>query len=615
MCGFLVEVYQRINNSKLEETCFEQLLALSEHRGPDSSEIESTNKFRFGFNRLAILDTSEKGNQPKYSKSKRYVFVFNGELYNYKKLIVKYKITNLDSGSDTEVLVHLFDDIGIIETIKELNGMFAISVFDTETDQLYLTRDFAGIKPLFYGVSEKGIVAASQFDQIFKHPFFVDNLSLRPEIVKEYFGFGYMQAPNTIYKNIFQVNPGEMIMFRKGELCEQVVISSFSKKQVFKTNKTNYLDVLTSIIKRQLVSDVPIATFISGGVDSPLVSACAHRIDSKIKGYTIGVNDVKFDESEKAKEYANHIGLNHSVETITEKQILNEFDSHFKYLSEPFGDYSSLPTHVVTKMASKDNTVMLSGDGGDELFLGYPRMLHVYKNRLFFLFPMFFRKIIFGILRRLNLVKTYAPNSFQTIGEWVLNKQLKINQGILNSAFTDIDFSIEHKELYTRKSVFSGKSLLSWLRWNEFYAHMQRVLIKVDRTSMGNSIEVRVPFLDKESITYAWQTQIKQYQSNDDLKRELKASLASFIPKPLIEKKKKGFSIPLHDWLHYELKDEVNQLVFDTKFYGENSFDADVLRNYVKDYYANKHSNAWGVWHIYAWQKWAASHLKFELSV
>ena len=228
MCGFLGEVSFNNNLSDLKK--FKSLLHLSIHRGPDDTQILEYKNIRLGFNRLAILDLTDKGSQPKQSPTKRYQVVFNGEIYNYKQLAKLHRINNLDSTSDTEVLVHLFDKIGVDKTVRQLNGMFAIMVLDTTEDITYLIRDFAGIKPLFYGLSNNSLVAASQFNQIYRHPDFSNNLVLRPDVVKAYFGLGYMLAPDTIYKSINQVKQGEYLKFKNNKIIEVVNYKAFNKK-------------------------------------------------------------------------------------------------------------------------------------------------------------------------------------------------------------------------------------------------------------------------------------------------------------------------------------------------------------------------------------------------
>lgn len=605
MCGFLGE-FTFQNQPTTQTSTFVTLLALSKQRGPDATEIRQGSGFQLGFNRLAILDVSAQGNQPKSSPSGRYLVVFNGEIYNYKELAETYKLTNLFSSSDSEVLIHLLDSQGVEATIRLLNGMFAIAIIDTETDCLYLTRDFAGIKPLFYGMAITGVAFASQFDQIFKHKWFNKTLKLRPEIVKEYFGFGYMQAPNTIYKSIYQVNPGELIQISKNGAVSKRTLVSFSKSQEKQESKSNLSPILQTAVSKQLVSDVPIASFLSGGIDSPLISAYAKKHMSSIEAFTLKVDNPKLNESEIAKAYAQHLNIKQHIVSLSEADLLSEIDAHFKAYSEPFGDYSSIPTYVISKEAKKNHTVMLSGDGGDELFFGYPRMLDVLQKRWWFKLPFAIRRPLVRITNKLGLTKTWAPY-FLNFDAFITDKHLKLSTATLNRAFPNTSFSKSTNALYKFKN-FSAQILLHELRWNEFYAHMQRVLIKVDRASMAHSLEVRIPFLDKNMIFYAWQ-QYGKLSKEVDLKKELKVLLGAEVQEFLINQKKMGFTVPLNDWLHDHLKADVLQLVCKEAFYGEEVLNASILRGFVQDFFDHKHNNAWGVWHIYAWQKWANMHV------
>jgi len=607
MCGFLGEFcFNAEALSNLE--VFDSLLELSKHRGPDSTQIHTGEYYRLGFNRLAILDLSSNGNQPKTSPSGRYHIVFNGEIYNYLELIDTYNLENLGSTSDTEVIISLLDRLGISDTIRQLNGMFAIAIIDQETNSFYLSRDFAGIKPLFYGVHANGIVCASQFDQIFKHEWFNSQLILRSDIVKEYFGFGYMQAPNTIYENIFQVKPGQLIEISKtGELSKTVLLE-FKKEQVINSEdkKTNYSSVLKDAIKKQLISDVSVATFLSGGIDSPLITSYAKKSKQDIEAFTLKVNDDNLNESDIAQSYAKALKVDQHMISINAKDLLKSLDNHFIAYSEPFGDYSSIPTYVIARESKKRHTVMLSGDGGDELFFGYPRMLDVLKKRFWFKLPYLIRKNLAKITNKLRITNTWAPY-FNSIDTFILNKHIKVPLHILDKAQPNSSFSEAINQLYTFENT-SKQSLLHEMRWNEFYAHMQRVLIKVDRASMAHSLEVRIPYLDKESIQYAWK-ELGALESKQDLKRTLKHLLLEEVPEDIINKKKRGFLIPLADWLRTDLKQDLLKYVFEVPFYGSEILDSNVFKAYVQDFIDYKHDNSWGVWHIYSWQKWAATHI------
>ena len=615
MCGFLGE-YSINNIYKSNPKDFKRLLKLSSKRGPDHIGFLSGTNFQLGFNRLSIQDLSDLGNQPMQSSCERYHMVFNGEVYNFNQLKVDFNLTNIHSSSDTEVILRLIEKIGVHDTVKQLDGMFAIMVVDMELNKTFLIRDFAGVKPLFYGVSDYGIFAASQFDQVHKHPWFVDNLKLRKDIVKEYFGLGFMMAPNTIFHNIFQVNPGEIVSVdSNGHITKDSFEDFDSENKVLidereKSFLEHFENDLSNTIKEQLVSDVPIATFLSGGIDSPLITALAKKHKTDIKAYTIGVDEKTIDESDKAREYADYLQVNHKVKSITKTDLINFIDEHFEAYPEPFGDYSSIPTFLITKEAVKDNTVMLSGDGADELFFGYPKLLHIVLNKSFFYGPIKLRKFINRAFVKLNILSTYAPVIYDKVSEWALGKQLYIPQNLLNSIVPDTLFSIELKTKFDTldKSSKDSLKLFSALKKNDFYTHMQRVLIKVDRASMGNSLEVRVPFLAKKIIKHGFSSGPKSIDSNYKLKNILKNTLALFLPKSIIFKKKKGFSVPMKSWLRNELKEELIEYIFDRKFYGDNILDVKIVKKYVQDFLDDNHDNEWGVWHIYAWQKWAYSH-------
>jgi len=603
MCGFLGEYTFKDKLSNITE--FEQLLALSKHRGPDATKIqEANNNYRLGFNRLALLDVTSAGDQPKKSPSQRYHLVFNGEIYNYKELVKEYGLQGLRSTADTEVLLHLFDAIGINDTLKTLNGMFAIAVIDTVADVLYLSRDFAGIKPLFYGKNDNGVVFASQFDQVFKHSWFSDNLSLRPEILHEYFAFGYMQAPNSVFQNIYQVNPGECLQIDLNGIIESSSIAHFKKEVEVQANYK--LETLQKKIKKavflQLNSDRSLAAFLSGGVDSTLVTSYAKKNKEDLEGFTMEVIDKKLNESDYAKAYANHLQLKHKIVTVDKDELIDIVDEHFTSFSEPFGDYSSIPSYMVTKKAVQFHTAMLSGDGGDELFWGYPRMYDVLKKAWWFKLPLKVRKTLVRITNKLGVTNTYAPFSKNLELFW-MKKHIKLPDKLLNEVFSH-SFSNEMASLYKIDKSYTSKGLQHYLRWNEFYGHMQRVLVKVDRTSMKNSLEVRVPLLDKQVIDYAWSLYYP-IDSLKQLKQPLKELIKQEIPEKFLMQEKKGFSVPIESWLRNELKENLQKVVLDKKIFGIDTEKEHLFKQYIHDFINGEHDNGWGVWHIYAWQKWA----------
>lgn len=607
MCGLLGEV----STQTMVADRFRALLDLSQSRGPDQQGQWSDPVCQLGFNRLSILDLSENGKQPMLSPSGNYVLVFNGEIYNYKALQKKYRIddTDLRSTSDSEILCHLIDQVPIATFAKELNGMFAIAIWNIKERQLYLMRDFSGIKPLFYGLHDHGIVFASQFNQVFKHPSFKSK-ALRPDIMKEFFGLGYMHAPNTIFESIFQIEPGQLIVW---DFWSKMIIQ---KQSYFKWHTTsNHLDgaeetrklfseCFEKVVKNQLQSDVPIATFLSSGYDSSLVTAYAKKQKSDIYAFTFGVDDSEFDETHDAKIYADTLQVSHIVEHCHTHDLLDVVDAHFKEMPEPFGDYSSVPTYLITQKAKHYATVMLSGDGGDELFWGYPRFRKSVQQAHWFRYPLWLRKLIVPFFRKLNKKLSRGLDIYPKFSDWILEKQLHFTD--LNSLMPKASFSLELNEVYSFIGPINKPNVLLYLKKNEFDAHLQRTLKKVDLTSMANSLEVRVPFLDREMVHFS-NSIISQFGiTHDRPKLILKDDLYQFIAIEKVQKQKKGFSIPIENWLRNELKDDFIKTVIQTPFYGAAYLNMDYLQSLVSDFYKNQNKvNPWGLWHLYAWQKWA----------
>lgn len=617
MCGIIGEVGKKIS-SKDE---FLLLRNLMHDRGPDADGYWSDeNSIRFGFKRLAILDLSDAGNQPMVSKNGEWILIMNGEVYNYKELHRQIGSPPLRSGADTEVVLELFQSVGFVDGIKRLNGMFALALYHIPSGKVYLGRDFAGIKPLFYGIKERTLVFASQFNQLFKHPLFVNNLQIRADVMKEYFAFGYQHAPNTVFKDIMQLKPGEYLIWDtlKGELETQSLYFNWHDNPInFETNRdmtdmTN--GAIKNVVKSQLNAHVPVATFLSGGIDSPLITAHAVAQYRRIQAFTVKVDDEKYNESELAAKYADQLHVKQIIESFTEDELLKEVEEHFRGMSEPLGDYSSIPTYLITKRAKQYATVMLSGDGGDELFWGYPRFLYFSQQAKYFKWPLSIRKFLMPMLRKFNNQLTHSLDVVNDFGEMVLFKH--IHNHAVEKLFPKVSYSNELLDDYK----FTGSNqvdALLYLRKNEFYAHMQRVLRKVDLMSMSNSLEVRVPFLDLELIQFALNIKPQLGISHNKPKFLLKECLSTFIPKELIDFKKRGFSVPIERWMRNQLRNEITKHLIDMPIYGASIIQQDILREQVRGFFDNKkvHGfmgkkkvNAWGIWHMYVWQKWAVQN-------
>lgn len=607
MCRLFGHITQ--NSSKLEFVEFEKLTLLSIAGGPDSTDYYEDDLVQFGFNRLSILDTSAAGNQPIVTPNNRYVVVMNGEIYNFKDLILQFHLQNLRSGSDVEVVAHLIEILPFSDVITLLDGMFALVVWDKMEKRCFMARDFAGIKPLFYSYTSKGLVFASQFNQITKHPW-LSQKSIFEVGLREYIQLGYMQAPHTIFEGINQLEPGKYIEYfwkeEKLDIKQYQLFFQEKQKQIYQETAKNSLDLvrftIAESVKKQLIADVPLGVFLSGGIDSTLVAANAVKINPEIESLTIGFEDKAFDESAQAKEYAKILGIKNETVILNDNEMLSIYNEHFDHLTEPFADYSSLPTFLISKISSQKFKVMLSGDGGDELFWGYPRFNTFANSIPFFQIPgKTNRKIATRILKKANYDVT-GFLSEGSLGRANMEFQSYNGSNTINSLFKqvpEISTELKHGYEFDTKSRVDG---LNYLRRNEFYNHLQKVLIKVDRMSMANGLEVRVPLLGKEMLKLAEQLKPELHQHHE-LKFILKKLLAEKIPQNKMNLKKSGFTPPLLRWSKTILKNEIIDTIQSKNYFTESYLDKKALSHTVNNYYLNNSTNIESIWTLYVIEK------------
>lgn len=606
MCGF-VGAFGGVRG--VEDEFLFELGMIAQHRGPDDTSFWSDENYKVLFNRLAIIELSASGRQPMSVPLGRWIIVFNGEIYNHLELRKKLPRFNYRGSSDTETICHALEEWGIEKTVSELNGMFAIAAYNNVTRTLSLVRDFAGIKPLFYSAGRDNVLFASQFDQIV-HGRGKANVTINARGMRDFLQLGYMPGPETIYKDVRQVMPGEILSFdlrieethrRYYELPRDEIV----KCPPVLDGHFEFDQLMGATVQNQLVSDVPIGCFISSGIDSALVSGFASRANRSVKTFTIGVDGAANDERPKAREYSRAIGLEHESRSIPADQILKSVGESTRLTGGPFGDPSSIPTFLITKAAKKLNTVMLSGDGGDELFWGYNRWNTLLQNYHRFRFPKPVRRVHGYVKRKRGKHSPYGPGVFESPGEWVLNGHSHNSVLLLDNLMPGSKNTRQVDDLYRFSYGPTQLEFRNWLRWNEFYGHLQRVLAKVDRMSMANSLEVRVPFLDKRIIEFAWSRPSSFGDKHYVNKRFLKQHLGGFIPEKDINKEKLGFDIPLEAWLRGPLSCVVKETLLGAKFYGDGLIDKRILDQYVRDFFDRRHDSSWGVWILFGWQKWS----------
>lgn len=594
----------------MERDLFLRLTLLSRNGGPDNTSVYEEGSCQFGFNRLAILDTSDNGNQPLVSPSGRFVMVFNGEVYNFQELIREYGLHSLRSGSDSEVISQLLDLLSFETLATKLNGMFAIAVWDKSARCLYLLRDFAGIKPLFYGRNDQGLVFSSAFDQITLHPWF-RNWAWSEQGVIDYHELGYMVPPRTVARDIWQLPAGHFLKYvpDSNELIVkpyQLFFESGQKPLLSETDPGVVEAVhstLKKVVQDQLVSDVPLGVFLSGGIDSSLVSAIASRIRPDIHTVTIGFEDKQFDESVKAAEYAKILNVQNDVMMLSASEMLTIFDEHCQSLTEPLADFSSLPTYMVSKLAAQKYKVMLSGDGGDELFWGYPRFATYANSAGYFRIPGSANR---QVVKR--IAKAFGQDitgllGMRNMGEVNLTFHQSVVSSVMNNIFPGSSTSADILEGFSCMAT-DRSSVLMHLRQNEFYYHLQKILVKVDRTSMGNSLEVRVPFLDRQMLLLAQQIAPKLTIEHQTLKYILRKILYQYLPEQVVEKQKKGFRPPMTEWARTVLKQEISDILRTDIGLPEGMYHQKEALAYADAFFEGKHDYIIPVWTMYMFKKW-----------
>jgi len=552
------------HNTKLSQQKVEQLNLLMSHRGPDNSSVKYyslKNKNLFlGHNRLSIQDLDIQANQP--MEDARFSIVFNGEIYNHLELRKECYYDFKTRHSDTETLLALFSQYSIEKTLEKLIGMFAIALFDKEKEKLYLMRDRVGIKQLYWTYQNKEFAFSSELKGFASH--LKEKKSDKSLI--QFMSFGYMPSDRSYYENIFKLKPAHYLVF-DGESIKVSCYWHLPHKKLdisYEEAVDRGESLIRSSINHRLLADLEVGSFLSGGVDSSLVSAIMQDLSpTPIKTFTIGFKDKAYNEAGYAKEVAQHIGSHHyeyifGVDDV--KALLEDFDT---YYDEPFGDASALPTMLLSKFTKEQVSVALSGDGGDELFLGYDRYFMTQKYyELLKKFPQFSRNILASLCQASNrdkLEKIAYPlkhltqeNFYSVISTSTKPWELPslFNQEFLRENFDELSFfKLQEISDFNKEDAFENFSKIDFHRYLP-----DDILTKVDRASMRYALEARVPLLDHRVVefAYALPTEIKL---QNGAKSILKDVLCRYVPKKLIERPKMGFAVPLKEWFRGELKD------------------------------------------------------------
>ncbi len=612
MCGIAGEL---CINSRSSGANWEHISSLMKRRGPDDAGLWCSPEqlCTLVFRRLAILDLSPTGHQPMVSEDGRYALVFNGEIYNFRELRKKLEANGATfrSTGDSEVVLRALIALGR-DALELFNGMFALAFYDQLEQRLLIARDHAGIKPLYYLKTAKGVVFASQYDQILAHPW-SQGLTVSHDALALYLRLSYIPAPFAILENTHMLEPGTWMEFRTDGQTRDGRYYNFPQYEAPSLSGNAAYEAvdhaITNAVKRQLVSDVPVAAFLSGGIDSPLITAkMLAASDSRIEAFTIGTGSDVTDESGDAAVYARQLGVKHVVEHVTSDQALEMLDDVITACGEPFGDYSIFPTMLVSQLASQGYKVILSGDGGDELFWGYTkRAATLIDAASGFKSPHWVRTARWG-LKRLGLGNMpHILKHYPTLGNWQQDKHSHLSESRLGAIFPALPGWPARYQAFDYSGWESDKTA-QWLRWNEFTSHLSMVLLKVDRASMFHSLEVRVPLLDREVISVATQV---DWQSCLDIKNmrgkiPLRNSLARYTSHQT--QGKRGFSVPMGAWLRTSLQSVFEQALLDRSDILGMEIDHKAMQKIYKQHLNGQAELAWGLWPLLSLSLWEQRH-------
>ena len=595
------------------------------HRGPDDSGYSFYNKENFniglGHRRLSILDLSKYGHQP--MKYKNLEIVYNGEVYNFKKIreeLEKYGY-RFNSNTDTEVILKSYDKWGI-DAVHKFNGMFSMAIYDDDKEELTLIRDRAGVKPLYYYYKDGLLMFASEMKSFHQNPYFKKNINVNS--LSLFLQFGYILEPNSIFNDAYKLQAGHYLVFNlkssKIKIFKYWDVLDFYEKPKLKISTQDALEetenIFKSAFKYRMVSDVPVGLFLSGGYDSSTVAAILQsNMTKKLKTFTIGFYEDKYNEANFARKVAKYLGTEHTEHYCTQKDALNIIPKLPEIYDEPFGDSSAIPTALVSSLAKRKVKVSLSADGGDEIFGGYNKYslilkLHKTLNKI----P--FKKELFVVLNILNpKIIPFSGKVYNIESRYEKIKNMLISGDpaeYLKSISEHITFKKAQKlikevtiPLETNFSTKVKGSILDQIMAIDFKTYLvDDILTKVDRATMSVSLEGREPLLDYRIIEFVAQLPDNLKIRNGEKKWILKQILHKYIPKEIMDRPKKGFSIPIYEWLKGDLKELLLTYLNEERLNNNGIFNSKEVLKYRDRFLNGKRENIQKLWFMLVFEMW-----------
>jgi asparagine synthase (glutamine-hydrolysing) len=621
MCG-ICGIFEFQRRDPIPESLVRRMTDTIIHRGPDDEGIFVDGGLGFGFRRLSIIDLSG-GHQPLSNEDGRIWVMLNGEIYNFTEL----RDDLLSRGhyfrtrSDTEAIVHLYEEYGE-DCFRRLRGMFAIAIWDSRERKLLLARDRVGKKPLFYAVNGQRVLFGSELKALLAG----DHLprDIDRQALADYFSFGYVPAPKTIYRSVRKVLPGHYLVVSERELRE-VCYWDFSFAETENRSEEEWAERLRHQIceatRVRLMSDVPLGAFLSGGVDSSsVVAMMTHLMKRPVTTCSIGFDDKEYDEAGYARQIAERFHSEHHEETVR-PSALEVLDKLVWHYDEPFADSSAIPTYYVSKVARRHVTVALGGDGGDESFAGYRRyMLDHFENRFRQYVPASLRSNVFGPLGNLYPALAWAPRVFRAKATFQ-----SLSRTPLEGYFNSISYfrPAEKHRLFTEEFNESlggydsinvlrhhyeragTDDLLSRIQYVDIKTYLtDDILAKVDRASMAVSLEVRAPLLDHHLLEMAARVPSSLKLRGREGKYIFKKAMASQLPDGILNRKKMGFAIPLGRWFRNELKEAAHSALFDKP---DGVLDPAFLKTIWNQHQKGHYDRSHHLWAVMMFRRWKAA--------
>ncbi|MEK7793158.1 MAG: asparagine synthase (glutamine-hydrolyzing) [Candidatus Hydrogenedentota bacterium] len=612
MCGIAGMVM--IDSAAIaDEAAVQRMTDALVHRGPDSGGVWTSRNAALGARRLRVLDLAA-GEQPLTSPDDRYVIVYNGEIYNHREVRVELetKGVTFKTHCDTETVLAAYAAWGT-NCLARFNGMFAFAIHDTHENTLFLARDRLGVKPLFYSQTPDAFVFASELDALMRSQLLPRDIDR--ESLADYFRYLYVPAPDTIYRGISKLLPGESILLKNGRMETQRWWSprlNIDSSWTLDSAAERFRELLFDSVRLRLISDVPLGAFLSGGVDSSCVVAAMAQHAATIKTFSIGFDDAAANELPYAREVATRFGTHHTEEIVRPDAValLPQIVRHF---GEPFADSSAIPTWYVSQLARRNVTVALSGDGGDELFAGYDwtrmnRLVARYRR-----VPGGIRRLIdlaLGALpdsERIRKLARFSADSFLSPLESFRRRQTsfsprELDELLLGGATATRD---RFAEVATPAETMNSDD---WMLLHDLLMYLpDDILTKVDRMSMAHALEARVPLLDYRLVEFAMTVPFHLKAAHGVTKRVMKHACGDLLPESVMRQRKRGFAIPIHKWFRGPLREIFHDTVLSKSARSRESIDTKAAARFLDRHTQRGEDLGHHLWAVLVLEHWLAA--------